>query len=192
MLLKNIRVRIRHIIFTRSKRGMHPYLSIFLVLLVGFIVYVLIRDKLFYVDDVSMNPASESFSTPAPATIEVRQAPIYHEQQVAPSGPNTPSVAAPSDEIVQYGEPVAKDPYHTSQESSDIPENLRHPERSFRPTPTNDIKSIAVQSGIASENTHHSSDQSQHFQQEMIQGGGEFMPGIFANDTLSDTSFSAF
>jgi hypothetical protein len=29
-------------------------------------------------------------------------------------------------------------------------------------------------------------------QPEFIQGGGEFMPGIFANDTYNDNSFSAF
>ena len=27
---------------------------------------------------------------------------------------------------------------------------------------------------------------------EFIQGGSEFMPGIFANDTLSDKSYSSF
>jgi len=172
---------------------MNAYLTIFLILIVGFIVYGLIRDKLFYVDDLTNNQHyAESFSIPAPATIEVRQAPVYAEQQVASSGPQAPSVAPPTDEVIQYGEPAAKDPYHPSQESSDIPENLRHPERSFRPTPTNDMKSIAMQSGVASGTTHTSSDNSQHYEQEMIQGGGEFMPGIFANDTLTDTSFSAF
>jgi hypothetical protein len=171
---------------------MNAYLSLFLVLIIGFIVYVLIRDKLFYVDEQSIHSSAESFSIPAPATIEVRRPPLYAEQQVAPSGPQAPSVAPPADEVIQYGEPIAKDPYHSSQESSDIPENLRHPERSFRPTPTNEMHSIATQSGIASEHTHVSSDNSQHFQQEMIQGGGEFMPGIFANDSFTDTSFSAF
>lgn len=168
---------------------MNAYLTIFAILVIGFIVYGLIRDKLFYVEDFPMH---SSESTPAPATIEIRQAPVYAEQQVAPSGPHSPSVAPPVDEVVQYGEPVAKDPYHTSQESSDIPEHLRHPERSFRPTTTNDIKSIATHSGIASEHTQITADQSQHYQQEMIQGGGEFMPGIFANDTFTDTSFSSF
>lgn len=171
---------------------MNAYLSLFLILIVGFVVYGLIRDKLFYVDELSIGQPAESFSVPAPATIEVRRPPVYAEQQVAPSGPHAPSVAPPTNEVIQYGEPVAKDPYHSSQESSDIPENLRHPERSFRPTPTNEMHSIATQSGIASGNTQVSSDNSQHFEQEMIQGGGEFMPGIFANDTLTDTSFSAF
>lgn len=171
---------------------MQAYLSLFAILLVGFVVYFLIRDKLFYVEELSNHQSSESFSTPAPATIEVRRPPVYAEQQVASSGPQAPSVAPPTDEIVQYGEPAAKDPYHPSHESSDIPENLRHPERSFRPTPTNDMKSIAMQSGVASGHTQVSSDNSQQYQEEMIQSGGEFMPGIFANDTFTDASFSAF
>jgi hypothetical protein len=94
--------------------------------------------------------------------------------------------------MVVYAEPQATDPYHEHQESSDIPENLRHPERSFRPTPLNDNTSLAVQSGTASHRTQVSSDNSQQFQTEIISGGGEFMPGIFANDTFNDTSFSSF
>ena len=37
-----------------------------------------------------------------------------------------------------------------------------------------------------------SSDNSQKFSTEFIEGGGEFMPGIFANDTFSDQSYSSF
>jgi hypothetical protein len=134
----------------------------------------------------------ESFEVPAPASIEIRQAPVYATRDVASSGPNAPSASAPSDEAVVYGEPQATDPYHEQQESSDIPENLRHPERSFRPPPANDMTSLAVQSGVASHTTQVSNDNSQGFQTEIIQGGGEFMPGIFANDTYNDTSFSSF
>ena len=54
-----------------------------------------------------------------------------------PSGPNPPSQEAPKGEMIVYGEPSASDPYYESQESSDIPENLRYPERSFRPPPLN-------------------------------------------------------
>jgi hypothetical protein len=54
------------------------------------------------------------------------------------------------------------------------------------------MTSLAVQSGVASHTTQVSNDNSQSFQTEIIQGGGEFMPGIFANDTYNDTSFSSF
>ena len=169
---------------------MNSYIALISVLAVGFTVYLMIRDKVFTIDD---SPAPmESFEVPAPASIEVRQAPVYAPRVVASSGPNTPNTSAPSNEAVVYGEPQATDPYHEQQESSDIPENLRHPERSFRPPPTNDMTSLAVQSGVASHNTQVSNDNSQGFQTEIIQGGGEFMPGIFANDTYNDTSFSSF
>jgi hypothetical protein len=179
-------------IFTRPKRGMNSYIYIFGILLVGFILYFLIKDKIFDTEDTSYTKMTETFEIPAPASIEIRQAPIYPERTVMSSGPNPPSQEAPQGEVVVYGDPVPKDPYYESQESSDIPENLRYPERSFRSPPLNDNTSIAVEAGIASNNTQVSADNSQKFQPEFIQGGGEFMPGIFANDTFSDTNYSSF
>jgi len=159
------------------------------IILVGFVAYFLLRDKIF--DSEPSDPV-ETFEVPAPSSIEVRQAPLYPPRTIVSSGPQAPSAQAPENEQVVHGEPRATDPYQESQESSDIPENLRHPERSFRSPPLNDNTMLAVSSGIASERLQVSSDNSQSFQQEFIQGGGEFMPGIFANDTFHDTSFSTF
>lgn len=167
---------------------MNSYVALISILVIGFAVYLMIRDKVFTIDEAPM----ESFEVPAPASIEIRQAPVYAHRDIASSGPNAPSASAPSGEAVVYGEPQATDPYHEQQESSDIPENLRHPERAFRPPPANDMTSLAVQSGVASHTTQVSNDNAQSFQTEIIQGGGEFMPGIFANDTYNDTSFSSF
>jgi len=171
---------------------MNSYVYLFAILLGGFVVYYFIRDKIFDVDTPVMHVPSEAFEVPAPASIEIRQAPLYPERVVAPSGPTPPSQAPPSQQMVIYGDPAAKDPYSESQESSDIPEHLRHPERSYRPPPLNDNTEMAVHAGIAGERNQVSSANTQQFQQEMIQGGGEFMPGIFANDTFDDQSFSAF
>lgn len=167
---------------------MNSYIYIFGLLLVGFFVYFLIKDKIFENTEIK----NEAFEVPAPASIEIRQAPIYPERTIMPSGPNPPSQEAPNNEIVVYGEPQPKDPYYEQQESSDIPENMRYPERSFRPPPLNNNTSIAVEAGIASNNIQVTSDNSQKFQPDFIQGGGEFMPGIFANDTLSDKSYSTY
>lgn len=167
---------------------MNSYIYIFGLLLVGFFVYFLIKDKIFENTEIK----NEAFEVPAPASIEIRQAPIYPERTIMPSGPNPPSQEAPNNEIVVYGEPQPKDPYYEQQESSDIPENMRYPERSFRPPPLNNNTSIAVEAGIASNNIQVTSDNSQKLQPEFIQGGGEFMPGIFANDTLSDKSYSTY
>lgn len=179
---------------------MNSYLPLALLLLIGFAVYFLIRDKIFDtpVNELSNAPsrsvsfAEEPFSIPAPASIEIRQAPLYPERTITSSGPNPPNQDSTQGERIVYSDPTPTDPYYEKEDSSDIPEHLRHPENAFRPPPLNNNTSIAVQSGVASQNIQVSSDGSQQFQQEMIQGGGEFMPGIFANDTFNDASFSAF
>jgi hypothetical protein len=173
---------------------MTSYISIIGLLLFGFVIYILIKDKIFdtSIPNINIKNTSENFEIPAPASIEIRQAPIYPPRTVSPSGPNPPSQEAPNNEVVIYADPAPKDPYYEQHESSEIPENLRYPERSFRPPPLNNNTSIAVEAGIASNNLQVSSDNSQKFQPEFIQGGGEFMPGIYANDTFSDTNFSAF
>jgi hypothetical protein len=68
-----------------------------------------------------------------------------------------------------------------------IPENLRHPERAYRPAPAQQHTSIAQQAGLASTVTSGPA-----MSTEMIQNGGEFMSGVFANDSFDDTSFSSF
>jgi hypothetical protein len=173
---------------------MNSFIYLFSLLAVGFVVYFFLKDYIF--DNSFMhqdnNVEKENFEVPAPASIEIRQAPLYPPRTISPSGPNPPNQAAPNNEIVMYGEPEPKDPYYESQESSDVPERLRYPERSFRPAPMNDNTTIAVQGGIASNNIQVTSDNSQVFQPDFIEGGGEFMPGIYANDILSDKSYSAF
>jgi len=168
----------------RSKREMKSYLYLFSFLAVGFAVY-------WYTKDFIFGSVLETYVSPAPASIQIRQAPIYPPRTISPSGPHPPNQAS-NNEIVAYGDPGPKDPYYESQESSDIPENLRHPERSFRPPPLNNNTTLAVDSGVASNNVQVTSDNSGKFSTEFIQGGGEFMPGIFANDTLSDKSYSTF
>jgi hypothetical protein len=165
---------------------MNPYLTLCAILLVGFIVYFFIRDRIFFVEPEPYVPIMDS--KPAPAPIELRQAPEYAAQVVAPSGPSAPSSAPPAGEVIHHPPPQAIDPYRETQESSDIPETLRHPERSYRAPPVNDMTALAVQSGVASPaNADHSP-----YQQELIQGGGEFMPGIVAHDSSMDTSYSLF
>jgi hypothetical protein len=170
--------------FTRGKRM--KVLIVLGALVVGFVIYFLIKDKLF---DTSYD-APEKFEVPAPGPIEIRQAPLYPERTATASGPNSPNQSG--NNTIVYAEPQAKDPYHESQENSDIPERMRNPENSFRPAPPQDQHQLAVQSGVASDRLQRNSDNSQQFQEEFIQGGGEFMPGIFANDTFTDTNYSSF
>ena len=173
---------------------MNSYIQLFALLLAGFVIYYLLRDKIFDVSssvEFESESKSEHFEVPAPTSIEIRQAPIYPPRNVSASGPNSPS-QEPSSDIVTHNQPQPDDPYYESQDSSDINENLRYPERSFRPPPLNDTTSIAVEAGIAS-NTHQvSASNSQQFNTEFVQSGGEFMPGIFANDTFDDGAYSSF
>jgi hypothetical protein len=176
---------------------MNSYIYILAIIVIGFTVYFFVKDSIFEPGGDSSvldsyTKSTERFEVPAPASIEIRQAPIYPSRVVMPSGPSPPSQEAPPGEVVVYGEPAPTDPYSEPQESSDIPENLRYPERSFRAPPLNNNTSIAVEAGIASNNMQVTSDNSQKMQPDFIQAGGEFMPGIFANDTFSDKSYSAF
>lgn len=180
----------RTIIFKRPKRDtMTPAIYLVVIMVVGFVAYWFLRDRLFG-EEVITADAFQGLS-PAPASIEIRQAPLYPERTVSPSGPNSPN-QAPQEEVIHYAPPQATDPYSHPQESSEHPENLRHPERSFRPPPLNDNTSIAQSSGIASTTQQVTASGAQGFSTEIIQGGGEFMEGIFANDTFDDRSFSPF
>ncbi len=170
---------------------MKSYIYLLTIISIGFTVYWLIKDKLFDIP-LEINIKSENFEIPAKAPIEIRQAPIYPERTVASSGPNPPNQTDSSDVMIVHSEPNPKDPYYESQESSDIPENLRHPERSFRAPPMNDNTRIAVESGVASNVMQVSAANTQTYSTDTIQNGSEFMQGVFANDTFSDASYSAF
>ena len=181
-------------IFKRPKRDtMTPAIYLVVIMVVGFVAYWFLRDRLFGGEIITVDAfqALSFASTPAPASIEIRQAPLYPERTIVSSGPNSPN-QAPQEEVIHYAPPQATDPYSHPQESSEHPENLRHPERSFRPPPLNDNTSVAQSSGIASTTQQVTASGAQGFSTEIIQGGGEFMPGIFANDTFDDRSFSSF
>lgn len=155
------------------------------LIVIGFIVYMAFRDRLFS-EGYEPNPH------PAIAPLEVRTEPVAPPRTVAPSGPSAPSQAAPSDEVVVYGDPSARDPYADKQERANAPEKMRYPERSYRPAVENTDISLAGQAGIAGEPAQNSPQAYQKFQTEFIQNSGEFMNGVYANDTTSPTNFSAF
>jgi hypothetical protein len=157
-------------------------------IVVGFLVYLLVKDKIFD----NEYKTNETFETPAPASIEIRQAPIYPERVVASSGPNSPNQEPPGNEVVVYADPKPADPYSEPNQSSEIPEDLRYPERSFRAPPLNNQTQISVESGVSSHTMQVNSDNSQRFSTDFLQNGGEFMKGVFANDTFDDVNYSAF
>ena len=115
---------------------------------------------------------------------------VYPARNVVASGPSAPNQAADPRETHVAPPEVARDPYEASEESAAHPERLRHPERMFQPAPSNQTHDIAVASGVAS--ATHASNALNSFTPEFAQNGGEFMQGIFANDTSEPGGFSAF
>ncbi len=111
---------------------------------------------------------------------------------IAAGGPSTPSEAPPVREIVYQPEEGPRDPMDEGYESSEMPERLRHPERSFRPAPGNTEADMAMSAGIAGRPDPSQITQAQMYNAEMAENGGEIMPGIFANDTMTPTNFSGF
>jgi hypothetical protein len=164
---------------------MKSYLTIVGILIIGFVCYFLSKDYIF-------DPRDDGFLAPAKASLIPSQPVVYPERTVTSSGPNAPSQSAPSNEIVIHDQPVPTDPYQESHDTPDSPETMRYPERSFRPTPLNNNTSMSVDAGLSSSKKQVSADNSQQYDNEFIQSGGEFMPGIFANDTYNDVSYSAF
>jgi hypothetical protein len=160
---------------------MTGYLSILGVLVLAFILYMAVKPMIF----------SESFI--APAVTEIRSGPEFEKpRRVMPSGPIPPSQAAEEGVVVRHGEPRPADPCAGEEEAADAPENIRNVENSFRPAPQNDIVGLASQAGIAGETAQSSPQAYQKFGTDFVQNSGEFMTGIFANDTMSDANYSAF
>ena len=93
---------------------------------------------------------------------------------------------------VPHKEENAYDSEESSYESAQIPERLRHPERSFSPGYVNDETGNAVASGVASYSAGVTKQAEQLFGPEFVQNGGQFMEGgIIANDESGAVSYSS-
>ena len=134
----------------------------------------------------------QSLNTSAAAPVIDYQPQIYPARNVVSAGPSSPNQAPPQNEIRMTSPEVAMDPYMQNEESASIPERLRHPERMYKPAPNNDTRSIAEASGVASESANQAANALQSFTPEFAQNGGEFMQGIFANDTTEPNGYSTF
>lgn len=159
------------------------------ILAVIFIVYL---GVVYWKSKTSVVFASEKegFVVQTPALLQTREG----YEPTVPGGPSAPSQAPPMNEVIYQPEEGPRDPSAESYESSEMPERLRHPERSFRPAPGNTEPTLweAQAAGIAGPPDPSQLQQAQMFSLEMAENGGEIMPGIFANDTLAPTNFSGF
>jgi len=134
----------------------------------------------------------KNLDTSSAAPVIERQPIIYPARTISPGGSASPNQAPPEDETRIMSPEVANDPYAPNQESSSIPERLRHPERMFQPGQDNTTRGIAEASGIASESASQAGNALQTFTPEFAQNGGEFMQGIMANDSSDPGAYSAF
>jgi hypothetical protein len=151
-----------------------------LLLVLSIILFFLPRDGFTNLDTSAAAPIIEQ---------PPRQ---YPARTIVSGGPSVPSQAAPSDEIRLMSPEVAHDEYAPNQESAAIPERLRHPERMFQPAPSNSTREIAEAAGIASASSSQAAHSMQAFATEVASNGGEFMNGIFANDSSEPGAYSAF
>jgi hypothetical protein len=162
-----------------------PFAFLISAIILGFAAYMLVRDTLY-------GPSIENFEHPARAPVEVMTASYSPRKAVAPSGPNAPAQAAPQGEIVMHAGPAPRDPLAEDEEESNAAPKMTYPERSFRPAVSNDQVGLAYESGIAGSTNQNSPQNVQKFGLDMVQNSGEFYNGIYANDTTTDTNFSAF
>lgn len=128
-------------------------------------------------------------------TYEIQE-PVYQEPPAPPrvissSGPNAPSQRPPENPPTIAPQEVAFDPQENTHESAEIPERLRHPERSFSPGLLNEDTETAVAAGTASYASQMTNNASQVFGPEFAQNGGDFMDGIMANDSTMNTEYSS-
>ena len=131
---------------------------------------------------------------PAAAPPVVQQVSAEEERTVSPGGPGAPNQMPPSRdrEAERLPGPVDKDPYDETYGSSNMKEDLRHPERFFGPAPTADNVVIAAASGVAGLPGSTTPQAIQTFSPDFAQNGGEFVDGIFANDAGENPNYSAF
>jgi hypothetical protein len=157
-------------------------------------IFILYLGIVYWKNNISVVVASEKegfiVQTPAPAALPRRVRFQPEDNETTPSGPNAPNQAANPDEVVYYQPEEPLDPQYNDQESSEMPERLRYPERSFRPAPSNTDTDLAMMAGISGSPDPSQLQQVRMFNSEMGITGGEVMPGIFANDTSMATNFS--
>ena len=162
-----------------------PLAFIIGAIIIGFVLYLLVRDKIY-------GTTVENFEYPARAPLEVAPTPYSPPKTVMPSGPSPPSQAAPKGEVVMHAGPAPRDPLAEEEEESNAAPKMTYPERSFRPAPANDQVGLAYESGVAGPSDQPTAANIRTFGLDTVQNSGEFFNGIYANDILDDKSFSAF
>ena len=133
-----------------------------------------------------------NLDTSSAAPVSEKQPVVYSARNIVGGGSSSPNQMADPHELRMSSPESPMDPYMPNEESASIPERLRHPDRMFQPAPSNVTHAIAEASGVASASANQAANALQAFTPEFAQNGGEFMQGIFANDSAEPGSYSAF
>lgn len=136
-------------------------------------------------------PLMEKVGTEAPAAAQQRQNTVEGMDNTANTPPMQP-LLQPKMRASPPKEEVPFDKEENTYESAQIPERLRHPERSFSPGFINDETGGAVASGVASYSAGVTRKAEQTFGPEFVQNGGQFMGGVTANDDSLAVAYSGF
>lgn len=129
---------------------------------------------------------------PTPAVPLMEQTASGEGMRNAPSTPPMQPFLAPHKKPQRGNEETPYDTQENTFESAQIPERLRHPERSFSPGYVNDETGTAVASGVASYSAAATQKAEQTFGPEFVQNGGQFMENVTANDDSLSVSYSGF
>uniref|UniRef100_A0A6C0L667 Uncharacterized protein n=1 Tax=viral metagenome TaxID=1070528 RepID=A0A6C0L667_9ZZZZ len=160
---------------------LYASITIVLALYVGYCLYSQAEKDVVATSVESFVPVQ----VPVPAAADmalriVEQQQMQVQQQV------------PVQRVMHVKDEAPFDPSEHVEESAQIPERLRHPERSFSPGYVNDETQNAVASGVASYSADVTARAEQTFGPEFVQNGGQFMEGIVANDDSAAVAYSGF
>ena len=135
-------------------------------------------------------PSSSTQEMLGPASGEIQgrempDIPGQTDEEVRRKEPIQRRVSRP---VADEPEPALRSP--EDQSEAHFTEDLRHPEASFQPHPSNK-KSVPVDTGVASKisSPGFAGDQ-QKYDSDMAQNGGEWLPGAFAFDKTEKNGFS--
>ncbi len=166
-------------------------LIVLLILTLLFLVYQAVISKLF--NGAEEDDTEESFyeenTSPGDAPIVGQKLNLPDNRVISPSGPNPPAHAPSQFEVTMHSpEQAPHDPYAEKYKSPHVDDEVRQPERSFRPAPEMNDVNTAVASGIAS------AAMGQAYSPEMIMNGGNFMDGVVGLESAEggEIGYSAY
>jgi hypothetical protein len=155
---------------------LYASITIVLALYVGYCLYSQAEKNIVATSVETFVPVQ----VPVPAAADMALRIVEQQQQV------------PVQRVMHVKDEAPFDPSEHVEESAQIPERLRHPERSFSPGYVNDETQNAVASGVASYSADVTARAEQTFGPEFVQNGGQFMEGIVANDDSAAVAYSGF